>query len=620
MKHIVFDTEGDGLTPTKFHCLSYFEDGVMRSVTSYDDMRNFLSKAELLIAHNCIRWDIPHLERVLNIKINAKLIDTLAISWYLEPDRPKHGLESYGEDFGIQKPVVQDWLNLRVEDYVHRCEEDVRINTRLWKDQWKQLVNLYESENEAMRFVEYLSFKMDCAREQEKNGWRLDVERCINVRDKLVSEQEEKLVELTRAMPKVPVYAKKARPTKPYKKNGKLSKAGEDWFAFLGGRGMSPDYQGIVEYVKEYEEPNPKSVPQIKSWLDSLGWQPETFKYVRDKITGDVRKIAQVSQDKTKGPGLCPSVKKLIAKEPKLALLDGLAILTHRISILNGFLENVDENGYVRAEVQGLTNTLRFKHKVLVNLPGVQNPYGEDIRGCLICPDGYELCGSDLSSLEDRLKQHFMYPYDPKYVEEMSKPDFDPHLDLALSANAVTEEEVKEYKQVEHKDKRIKDIRHTHKQGNYACQYGAQVARLALTIGCSRDTAQRIYDAYWKRNWSINKIAEDQVVKVCNGSRWLFNPISKFWYSLRSEKDRFSTLVQGSGVFVFDLWLTFVREKGPPIIGQFHDEFIALIKIGKQDKCISHIKEALDKVNKTLDLNRSFDCDVQFGLTYAGIH
>lgn len=619
MKHIIFDAEADGIYPSKFHCICY-NDGVVRSVTSYEDMRNFLQEAELLIGHNIIRWDIPNLERVLNIKVHAKLIDTLAISWYLEPDRPKHGLESYGEDFNIQKPQVEDWLNLRVEDYIHRCSEDVLINTALWKKQWSTLRNLYGSEEQALEFLDYLSFKMDCAREQEQNGWKLDVDKCRTLSDKLVHDRDEKLVELTYAMPKVPISARKIKPTKPYKKDGSLSKAGEDWFLFLDNRGMSRDYEGVVEYVKDWKEPNPNSHDQIKSWLYSLGWEPSTFQYKRDKDTGDVRKIPQVAQDKTKGPGLCPSVKKLIAKEPKLELLDGLAILSHRISILNGFLENVDGNGYIKAEIQGFTNTLRFKHKTIVNLPGVQNPYGEDIRGCLICPEGYVLCGSDMFSLEDRLKQHYIWPYDPEYVKEMSKPDFDPHLDLALSANAVTEAEVKEYKQAEQKDKKVKDIRHTHKQGNYACQYGAQVARLALTIGCSRDTAQRIYDAYWKRNWAINKVAEDQVVKVSNGMKWLYNPVSKFWYNLRHEKDRFSTLVQGTAVYCFDRWINRVREKGPPIIGQFHDEFVSTIKIGNEQRCEAHIVKAIQGLNEELKLNRVLGCEVQFGLNYAEIH
>lgn len=620
MKHVIFDAEADGLHPSKFHCVSYYEDGVVRSFINYDDMKVFLENADMLIGHNIIIWDIPNLERVLKIKIHAKLVDTLAISWYLEPDRPKHGLESYGEDFGIQKPQVEDWLNLRVEDYTHRCEEDVRINTELWKRQWKQLVNLYESEEKAMKFIEYLSFKMDCAREQEEQGWKLDIDRCMTVRDKLAIEKAEKLVELTYAMPKVPIYARKILPSKPYKKDGSLSEAGKSWFSLLSEQGLSIAYEGIVEYVKDWKEPNPNSHGQIKDWLDSLGWVPETFQYKRDKNTGDVRKIPQVAQDKTKGPGLCPSVKKLIAKEPKLAVLDGLSIISHRLSILNGFLENVDAKGYIKAEIQGFTNTLRFKHKTIVNLPGVQNPYGEDIRGCLICPDGYELCGSDMSSLEDRLKQHFMFPYDPEYVKEMSTPDFDPHLDLALSADALSVDQVVEYKKAESKDKVVKDIRHVHKQGNYACQYGAQVPRLALTIGCSRDTAQKIYDAYWKRNWAINKAAEAQIVKVSNGTKWLFNPISKFWYSLRHEKDRFSTLVQGSGVYAFDLWLEFVRDGGPPTIGQFHDEFVTIIRMGRRERCTNHIKGAIQKVNDRLKLNRELGCDVQFGKNYAEIH
>lgn len=617
MKGIVFDAEANGLYPDKFYCVCNDQG---ESLTDYNDMRNFLLSAEVLIGHNISRWDIPNLERVLGIKVKAKLIDTLALSWYLEPDRIRHGLEEYGEDFGIPKPVIGDWESLTQEEYVHRCEEDVRINSELWERQWASLLRLYGSEQAAMKFIEYISFKMDCAREQEANGWKLDIERARNVRDKLALERDSKLVELTYAMPKVPISAKKSRPAKPFKKNGEWSKTGEDWFLFLANRGLPQDYDGIVEYIKDWEEPNPNSHQQIKSWLYSLGWKPTTFQYKRDKVTGDVKKIPQVSQEKTKGPGLCPSVKKLIAKEPKLEALEGLFILSHRLSILEGFLSNVDDNGYIKAEIQGLTNTLRFKHKTIVNLPGVGTPYGEDIRGCLIAPEGYELCGSDASGLEDRLKQHYIYPYDPDYVNEMNREDFDPHLDLAVLAKAITEAVADEYKASEHKDKDVKAIRHTYKQGNYACQYGAGVPRLALTIGCSKDVAQKVYDTYWKRNWAIQKAAEDQVTKKCLGMMWLYNPVSQFWYSLRYEKDRFSTLVQGTAVYAFDIWLQFCRDSGPPIIGQFHDEFIARIRLGQRERCTKHIKGAIVKLNEYLKLNRELDCDVQFGINYSEIH
>ena len=115
-------------------------------------------------------------------------------------------------------------------------------------------------------------------------------------------------------------------------------------------------------------------------------------------------------------------------------------------------------------------------------------------------------------------------------------------------------------------------------------------------------------------------MAEVQIVKVSNGMKWLYNPVSHFWYSLRHEKDRFSTLVQGSAVYVFDLWLRYVREGGFPILGQFHDEFVGLVRLGRQGRCTEHITKAIGRTNETLKLNRELGCDVQFGSNYAEIH
>lgn len=617
MNFIVFDAEANGLHPDKFHCLSFNSDGI-KTHTNYDDMRAFLGNAETLVGHNIQRWDIPNLQRVLGVKVKARLIDTLAISWYLEPERIKHGLEEYGEEFGVRKPHIADWENLRLEDYVHRCERDVRINSILWEKQWKQLVDLYESEEAALRFLSYLEFKLDCAREQEEVRWKLNVDFCRETLQKLKLESETKTRDLIQVMPKVPVEAVKKKPAKPFKMNGELSKAGEDWKLFCENRGLDPNVTVEVQYIKDWEAPNPNSSVQVKNWLFSLGWKPETFVYKRNKETNEIKKIPQVSQDKTKGPGLCKSVLKLADKEPGVKILDGLALLEHRTAILQGFLDN-QEDGYLKAEVGGLTNTLRFKHRILVNLPGVQNPYGEDIRKCLICENNELLCGSDMSGLEDRLKQHYIYDYDPDYVKEMNHDDYDPHLDLAVSAGAVTPATADIYKKADHKDPIIKATRHTYKQGNYACQYGARPARIALTVGCTKDAAQKIYDAYWKRNWAINAVANDTHFKVCNKQMWLYNPISKFWYSLRCEKDKFSTLVQGSAVFCFDTWIREVR-KGLAVCGQFHDEFIAPIL--KEDEALTtlFLKQTIKRVNEKLKLNRELDIDIQYGKNYAEIH
>jgi hypothetical protein len=79
--------------------------------------------------------------------------------------------------------------------------------------------------------------------------------------------------------------------------------------------------------------------------------------------------------------------------------------------------------------------------KPLVNLPSVDKPYGDVIRGCLTCPEGYVLAGADMTSLEDTTKRHYMKPLDPDYVEQMSKEGFDPHLNLAVFSGELTQAE-----------------------------------------------------------------------------------------------------------------------------------------------------------------------------------
>ena len=582
-------------------------------------MIGFFTTNTTFIGHNIYRFDIPVVERLLNIKVRARLIDTLALSWYLYPDRLKHDLESWGEDFGIEKPPVTDWENLSIEEYKYRCEEDVKINAKLWDKQWKHLVKLYGSEEEANRFINYLMEKMDCARQQEADGWKLDVDKVVRLLSEYQVEYDKKVEALKNAMPKLPIVKIREKPSKLYLKGklGVLTKAGEAWYELLSRVGLPNDREEPVEETVGFEEPNPSSPVQIKNWLYSLGWEPASFDYKRNKETNDIKKIPQIKNKQDDSGGICQSIKDLYVVEPALEVLDGLSILGHRIGILKGFKENVDARAYVQARIQGFTNTLRFKHRVVVNLPGVDKPYGADIRSCLIAPEGFELAGADCKGLEDRTKQHYMWKYDPEYVKEMSTPGYDPHTSLAVFAGAITKEQEQAYKDG---DKSIKSLRHAWKQGNYACVYGAKPPTVARSVKCSIETAEHIVDSYWRKNWSVLKIAEDCVVKTVNGQKWLFNPVSGFWLSLRYEKDRFSTLNQSTGVFCFDTWISNVRKKRKQITGQMHDEGIWCIKEGWRVRFEELLREAMKETNEQLKLNIELDIDVQFGKDYATIH
>lgn len=137
MTEVVFDIEADNLLPgiTKIHCVSYSEVGGKLLGTLYDqkEIEQFFSHDYLYIGHHIVGYDFKALNKIYGIKRPKYFLDTLAWSWYLFPDRAEHGLESWGEDFGVPKPKIDDWQNLTIEEYTHRCEEDVKINTKLYE-------------------------------------------------------------------------------------------------------------------------------------------------------------------------------------------------------------------------------------------------------------------------------------------------------------------------------------------------------------------------------------------------------------------------------------------------------------------------------------------------------
>ena len=613
---IVFDIETDGLLDelTKIHVLSYSHDGKeVKHTHDYDEMRKFFTETETLVGHNIIRFDIPAVEKVLGIKVNARLIDTLALSWYLNHDRLKHGLEGYGEDYGVPKPVIKDWDSLTPEEYAHRCDEDVKINLRLWRDLDMKLDRLYRDPTEKDRLIDYLTFKLDCAREQEALRWKLDVDKAQAAYDDIMALKVEKVEQLADAMPKRIITRIATQPKRDkYKKDGSLSSDWEKWIA-LCKQYRQPETT-IKFVVKTGEERgNPNSNDQVKDWLYSLEWKPRTYKFTRNKVTGDEKQIAQVRSNGE----LCGSVKELAEVDPAVDLLDGLTVLTHRAGILKSFLE-CHKDGWLEASVAGLTNTFRFKHyRPLVNLPGVDKPYGDVIRGCLTCPDGYVLAGADMTSLEDTTKRHYMKPLDPDYVEQMSHEGFDPHLDLALHAGVITQDDIDKHNSGE---RSLKTLRKNYKVVNYSATYGVGAPKLARETGMNKSEARKLLDAFWSRNWAIEKVASTLRVRELFNGMWLKNPVSGFWHSLRNDKDRFSTLNQSTGVYCFDTWVSFCRDEGIKSIGQFHDEVIALVKEGEEVAVEKIMHGAAVKLNEKVRLNVPLGTDVQFGKTYADIH
>jgi len=478
-----------------------------------------------------------------------------------------------------------------------------------------------------LRFIRYLSFRMDCLREQEAHPLTLDIKQAEKNLAALEALRDEKVEELTQVMPKVPVMDTKKPPKQPYKQDGTYSSNGLKWREFLREQGLPLDTDTEVTYVKDYKPSKPTYHEDVKQWLYSLGWKPQTFKFTRNKVTGEEKKIPQIKYQKghDREGELCDSVMKLAEKEPAIEKLQGLSVIQHRIGLLSGQQVNsgflkAHREGKLVSSAGGFTNTLRLKHRApIANLPQPSADYGEMIRGVLTCDAGEVMCGSDVVSLEDTLKQHFIYPYDPEYVQEMQRDDYDPHLALALFAEKITESDLKQYK--ENKAPWVKGIRKNYKTVNYAAQYGVQAKTLSRQSNLPIKEAQELLDMYWKKNWAISKVAQSQFVKTLkDGSMYLKNPVNGFYYNLRNDRDIFSTLVQGTGDYVFNLWTLLCRRKGLKLTLSYHDEWLSIVPKGQEKHLEDVAHESMKELNEKLKLNVKVRCDFQTGSNYAECH
>ena len=147
MYEYVFDLEADGLldTITKIHCLSYSTTDKSEKGTLYTeaDIFSFFCMDALFIGHHIIGYDFKALEKIYSIPRPKNYFDTLGMAWYLQPERSEYGLESYGDEYKVPKPKINDWQNLTIQEYTNRCETDVEINRLLYIDLKKKLQEIY---------------------------------------------------------------------------------------------------------------------------------------------------------------------------------------------------------------------------------------------------------------------------------------------------------------------------------------------------------------------------------------------------------------------------------------------------------------------------------------------
>lgn len=634
----IVDIETDGLldTVSKIHVVGLWKLGEDKEVSflyTPDEIKDFFNNTPALtvIGHNFYTYDAIVLEKLLGIRASTyNIIDTLALSWYLYPKRTEHGLESWGDspEINIKKVKVDDWNDSSIELYTKRVEEDVKINANLFFYLWNNIKSLYDGdETRAWRIVRKLSSILAVYNEQYFHPFILNKNLAVSNLEELVSLAEQKKSALQKYMPKVPSYTVRNCPSQLYKKNNELTTKAVEWFNLLKEHGLPLDTPSI-KYVKSLDEPNAGSVEQIKSWLTQLGWVPTIYKEAIN-VKGEVTRVPQI---KNKEGDLCPNIVKLSVDIPEIKEYVDLGVINHRIGILKGFLRDEIDNK-IYGDIAGITNTLRSRHRRLVNLVKVGIPYGKYIRPCLTCDEGEVLLGCDIKSLENTTRSILTYHIDPVSAQALLDPEFDTHLDLAVFAGGMTQEESDLYPVIKSRIKsgvyeqedyklfnKLDAIRHQYKTLNYMCLYNAGPAKIAKELNVTQRRGKELHNSYWQRNYAVKDVSQRAPRKSCLGINWVYNHLIDVWFELRKESDIFSSLNQGLGSFLFYEWVTEVRHMGIPITLNYHDEIQVRTtpdKVEHQKVCL---QKAMDIINKRYDFPISISIDIQVGKNYGDTH
>jgi hypothetical protein len=197
-----------------------------------------------------------------------------------------------------------------------------------------------------------------------------------------------------------------------------------------------------------------------------------------------------------------------------------------------GLLNLVRPDGRITCGINNsATSTLRSSHSTWVNAPGAGALYGEEIRSCIIAPEGKVLVGADMKSAQLSIAAYYANNYDyylavadgkeiktDEFGNELihpksGKPWYLGESGHCVNARAFTLVSDEEWKRaVETQDQElihhISLLRKKSKGGSFATIFGASGKKVAQTLGIPEAVGEAKKQAF------LSNIGLDEVIKI----------------------------------------------------------------------------------------------------------
>jgi len=574
----IFDIETDGFLEnvTKVHCivLKDIDTNEILKLTT-DEAVSKLRKAELLIGHNIIKYDIPVLKKLyINFNPTAEIFDTIVATRLLFPDVKekdfqrkdfprdcigRHSLKAWGNRIGNYKSQFDsDWEEFTPE-MLEYCIQDVEVTHNLYK-----MIIEKGYSREAMHLehqVATLIFK------QEQYGFTFDVEAAQKLYSYLNARRIQLEDELQKMFPpetiKIPFIPKVNNKARGYVK-------------------------GEVFYKENVKTFNPSSRQDIANKLIEIHkWKPKEF-------TDDGK------------PKLDETVLAALPY-PEAKILCEHFLLDKRIGQLatgaQAWLKH-EKNWKIHGVCNtNSTVTARATHSYpnMAQIPSVGVPYGKECRALFTVPAGKKLVGVDVSGLEVRMLAHYMAKYDNgNYAKVVLEGDI--HSETQKLAGL--------------------DSRDLAKRFYYCFLYGGGVKKIGLVTGKTMAEAAKIKKRFLNNLPALNKL----ILQVqAAAERGYLIGLDKRKIKVRSSHAALNTLLQSGGAIICKQWLVefdklLIHYPDAHQVVWVHDE-IQIECLEKDADVIGKLAvQAIEKTGKHFNLRVPLTGEYKIGNNWSETH
>lgn len=538
-KTLFFDIETNGINPSRIHCLVIIDENDKEFIFTEKDILKGteLLANNLIVGHNCIGYDLPVLNRLLNYSHKKELVhDTLCLSRLIYPDITnsvdmvllagskistnvvgKHSLASWGERIQYKKLEYKknDPKAFEVfdEEMLKYCVRDVKIT--------KKIYETFMSKNFSKESIDLEHNIAFITKEQELRGFYFDEKKAQHLQAKLLSKYNELKLKLEKTFIDWEEDLGEFIPKVNSKKFGYI-------------KGVPIKKTKIVKF-------NPSSRQHIANRLIKLhNWKPTEF-------------------TKTQVPIINEEVLSNLPY-PEAKLLNEYLLIEKRLGMLsegdNGYLKVVKKNKLHTSYITNVvTGRMSSRQPNLQNVPNIHSLYGKEFRELFIPKPNYVLVGVDAKSLEAVCFAHYIYNYEggKKYADLIVNGDFHTYNMKAAGLQS----------------------RELSKTMFYALLYGSSFKRLSEILNCSISDAKNILDRFYRQLPFLKQIKIDIIEKI--EAYTVLKAIDKRILTVRSNHAALNTLIQSCGAIIMKKALSILwenlRNKDAWVVATIHDEF-----------------------------------------------